>query len=182
MVSCVSTAAARPDVNRLEGGTCRSTVMLEFRDSIQIAADRARIWRALTIPSEVVQWDTGVIEPLDVPPDYPRAGQRARWRYRLGFIPLVLVDEPNEVVPGETFRSSIRLGLFRFDETYSIASQAASRSELTAKLSVASAVPLVGALLTRLVGYPLARATVRTSLRSIKRHCEAAPLKESPGR
>lgn len=149
--------------------------MLTFRDSTQIAADRARIWRALTLPSEVIQWDTGVVEPLDVPPEYPKAGQRARWRYRLGPIPLVLYDEPNEVLPEETFRSSIRLGPFHFDETYRIASQAARRSELTAELSVASAVPLVGALLARLVGYPLARATVRTSLRSIKRHCEAAP-------
>jgi hypothetical protein len=171
----MSAAAWRPDVSRLQRGTCRFTVMLTFRDSTQIAADRARIWRALTIPSEVIQWDTGVVAPLDAPPEYPSAGQRVRWRYRLGPIALVLHDEPLEVLPEETFRSSIRLGPFHFDETYSIASQAAGRSELTVELSVASAVPLVGALLVRLAGYPLARATVRTSLRSIKRHCEAIP-------
>jgi hypothetical protein len=149
--------------------------MPTFRESIPIAADRARIWRALTVPSEVIQWDTGVVEPLDAPPDYPRAGQRVRWRYRLGPIPLILHDHPEEVLPEETLRSSISLGPFEFDEIYTLASQGPGHSELTAELSVTSTVPLVGALLTRLVGYPLARATVRASLRSIKRHCEAGP-------
>jgi len=149
--------------------------MLKFRDSTQIATDRARIWRALTVPSEVIQWDTGVIEPLDAPSDYPRAGQRVHWRYRLGPIPLILHDQPKEVLPEDTLCSSIGLGPFQFDETYTIASRTPGCSELTAELCVSSAVPLVGALLARLVGYPLARATVRASLRSIKRHCEAAP-------
>ena len=149
--------------------------MPTFRESTQIATDPGRVWRALTDPSEVVQWDTGVVEALDAPPDYPRVGERVRWSYRLGPIPLVLHDRPEEVLPEETLRSSIWLGPFQFDETYTLVSQGPGRSELTAELSVTSAVPLVGALLTRLVGYPLARATVRTSLRSIKRHCEAGP-------
>jgi hypothetical protein len=149
--------------------------MPKFRESTQIVADRARIWRALTAPSEVIQWDTGVVEALDAPPDYPRAGQRVRWSYRLGPIPLVLHDRPEEVLPEETLRSSISLGPFQFDETYTLASQGPGRTALTAELSVSSALPLVGALLTRVVGYPLARATVRNSLRSIKRHCEAEP-------
>jgi hypothetical protein len=149
--------------------------MPTFRESTQIAADPARIWRALTVPDEVIQWDTGVVEPLDAPPDYPQAGQRVRWRYRLGPIALVLHDRPDEVLPFETFRSCIGLGPFQFDETYTIASEAPGRSELTAELSVRSAVPLVGALLAHLVGYPLARATVRSSLRSIKHHCQESP-------
>jgi hypothetical protein len=149
--------------------------MRTFRESTRIAADRARIWRALTVPSEVIQWDTGVVEPIDAPSDYPRPGHRVRWRYRLGPVPLILHDQPKEVLPVETFRSSIRLGPFQFEETYEIASEAPGRSRLTAELTVASAIPLVGALLARLVGYPLARATVRASLQSIKRHCEAAP-------
>jgi hypothetical protein len=39
-------------------------------------------------------------------------------------------------------------------------------------LSVSSHVPVIGVLLERAAGAPLARVTVRTSLRAIKRHCE----------
>jgi uncharacterized protein YndB with AHSA1/START domain len=143
-----------------------------FRESIHVAADPERIWQALTVPDEVVQWDTGVVEPLDAPPDYPRPGQQVRWRYRLGPFPMVLQDRPVEVVACQTFRSSIGLGPFQFAETYTIAPEGGGRSVLTAELSVRSPVPLVGVLLTYLVGYPLARATVRSSLRAIQRHCQ----------
>lgn len=145
-----------------------------FRESVHVAADPERIWRALTVPGEVVQWDTGVVEPLDAPPDYPRPGQHVRWRYRLGPFPMILHDRPVEVVACETFRSSIGLGPFRFAETYTITPEGRGCSVLTAELSVRSPMRLVGVLLARLVGYPLARATVRSSLRAIQRHCQAA--------
>jgi hypothetical protein len=37
---------------------------------------------------------------------------------------------------------------------------------------LSSTVPVVGSLLERVVGQPLARSTVRRSLAAIKRHCE----------
>ena len=146
--------------------------MRKFAETIDIAATPNRVWRALTTPAEVVCWDTGVIAPLDVPSDYPRAGQRARWRYRAGPLPLVLHDRPIRVEPESTFRSAIRLGPFDFDETYTLRAQAASVTLLTAELSLSSNLPFLGALLERIVGQPLARATVRSSLAAIKRHCE----------
>jgi hypothetical protein len=148
--------------------------MLTFEETVEIAADRERVWRALTIPSEVVCWDTGVVAPLDAPPDYPRAGQHVRWRYRLGAIPLTLHDRPTRVEPGSVLRSSIRLGPFEFDEIYTLASRGPSATRLRAELGLASGFPIVGWLLERWVGRPLARSTVRTSLAAIKRHCEVS--------
>jgi hypothetical protein len=143
-----------------------------FAETIDIAADRERVWQALSIPAEVVCWDTGIVEPLDAPPDYPRAGQHVRWRYCLGPVRLMLHDRPIQVEPASVLRSSIQLGPFDFDEIYTLRDKGASGAHLTAELSVASTVPLLGFLLEKLVGQPLARATVRRSLAAIKRHCE----------
>ena len=146
--------------------------MRTFAETIEIAADPKRVWRALSIPAEVVCWDTGVVMPLDAPPDYPRAGQHVRWRYWLGPLPLILHDRPTRVEPDSLLRSSIRLGPFDFDETYALRNKGSSATQLTAKLSLASTVPILGCLLERLVGQPFARSTVRRSLAAIKRHCE----------
>lgn len=145
--------------------------MQRFAETIEIAAAPARVWRALTDPAEVVVWDTGIVAPIDAPPDYPRPGQHVRWRYRLGPLPLVLHDRPTEVVPTTTLRSSIRLGPFDFDETYTLRADGAT-TRLTADLSLTSTVAVVGPLLEELIGAPLARSTVRLSLAAIRRHCE----------
>ena len=150
-------------------------VVAPIAERIVIAADRERIWRALTDPAEVICWDTGIVAPLDAPPDYPRPGQHVRWRYRFGPLPLILHDRPTRVEANALLRSSIRLGPFDFDETYTLSSPQARQTMLTAELSVASPVPVIGALLARLIGLPLGRATVRTSLAAIRRHCESAP-------
>jgi hypothetical protein len=146
--------------------------LIDFAETVRIAAGVERVWRALTVPDEVVQWDSGIVEPIDAPPDYPRPGQHVRWRYRLGPLPLVLQDRPTEVLPNSTLRSSIELGPFSFDEIYQLSSPESSSTLLSARLTVSSGVPVVGALLERVAGGPLARATVRNSLRAIKRHCE----------
>ena len=146
--------------------------MWTFAESIEIAADPERVWRALSVPAEVVCWDTGVVEPLDAPPDYPRAGQHVRWRYSLGPLPLILHDRPTQVEPASLLRSSIRLGPFDFDEIYTLIGQGSSAARLTAELTLTSTVPILGSLLEWMVGRPLARSTVRSSLAGIKRHCE----------
>jgi GNAT superfamily N-acetyltransferase len=148
--------------------------VIEVAERVAIRADLERVWRALGDPAEVVRWDTGVVAPLDAPPDYPRPGQHVRWRYRLGPLRLVLHDRPVEVRPPERLRSRIRLGGFDFDETYDLAASG-SGVVLSARLGVSSPVPLVGPLLAAVLGAPLARAIVRSSLAAIRRHCEARP-------
>ena len=146
--------------------------MYRFSDTIDIAARPERVWRALVRPAEVVRWDAGVTEPLDAPSDYPRAGQHVRWRYRFGPLPLILHDRPTQVEPLATLRSSIRLGPFDFDETYTLRAQGAESTQLTAALSLSSPVPVLGPLLVWTLGRPLTRSTVRGSLVALKAHCE----------
>jgi len=147
--------------------------LIEFTETVQIAASVERVWRALTAPAEVVQWDSGIIEPIDAPPDYPQPGQHVRWRYRLGPVPLILHDRPTEVLRDSTLRSSIDLGPFSFDETYQLQSSESSTTLLSARLVLSSSLPVLGSLLERVVGAPFARATVRTSLDAIRLHCES---------
>ncbi|MCP4005821.1 MAG: hypothetical protein GY725_16645 [bacterium] len=149
--------------------------MIQFAESVQIDVEPARVWRALTVPDEVVCWDTGIIEPIDAPLDYPCAGQHVRWRYRFGPLPLILHDRPSRVEALSILRSSIRLGPFDFDETYTLVSDSSSSTRLTAAMSVSSTIPVIGGLLERVVGGPLASSTVRTSLAAIKVHCEETP-------
>jgi hypothetical protein len=146
--------------------------MKYFAESVEIAVHPQRVWQALTNPNEVICWDTGIIEALDAPPDYPSAGQHVRWRYRFGPLRLVLHDRPTLVETASTLASSIRLGPFEFEETYKLRRIAASVTELTAELSLTSRIPLLGSLIESVAGQPLARATVRTSLTAIKHHCE----------
>ncbi len=48
------------------------------RLALTISAPVDRLWRALTVPSEVARW--AVVEPIDVPAGYPAPGQHATWR------------------------------------------------------------------------------------------------------
>jgi hypothetical protein len=147
--------------------------LIEFSETVRIAASAERVWRALTVPEEVVQWDSGIVEPLDAPPDYPQPGQHVRWRYRYGPIPLILDDRPSRVVENSILQSSIHLGPFDFDETYELHSPEPLVTLLTANLTVSSRLPVLGSLLERAAGEPLAKTTVRTSLQAIMRHCES---------
>ncbi len=147
--------------------------MYGFDVSVDIAASPARVWRALCDPAEVVQWDTGVVEALDAPPDYPQPGQHVQWRYSNGPFRL-LHDRPQEVVEGRTLRSLIAIGPVRFDETYTLEPRDGG-CRLTASMKVWNRVPLLGAVLDRYAVGPEARKTVEASLNAIKRHCEATP-------
>ncbi len=146
--------------------------MKHFSETLEIAADPMRVWQALTNPKEVVCWDTGILEALDAPSDYPSAGQHVRWRYRFGPLFLTLHDRPSLVEKASTLASSIQLGPFDFEETYTLHEITASSTALTAELSLVCRIPIFGLLIESVVGQPLARATVRTSLAAIKRHCE----------
>jgi len=137
----------------------------------QVAATPARLWRALVDPGEVVQWDGGVTEAIDAPPDYPRPGQHVRWRYPHGLF-RILHDRPREVVPERILRSSLAVGPFRFEETYTL-SPRRDGCELTADLAVHATLPLVGSLVDRFYVGPRTKAAVTASLRNLKRHCEA---------
>jgi hypothetical protein len=101
-------------------------------------------------------------------------GQRIRWRYRLGTIPVVLRNSPVEVIPGERLRSATALGLFRFEETFTLADEIddPKRTRLRLKLSAANSLPVVGGLLDRFAVRQMAAEIVDHKLRSVQKWCE----------
>jgi hypothetical protein len=141
--------------------------------NITIAATPERVWRALCDPAEVVLWDSGVAEALDAPLDYPRPGQRVRWRLRSGPFP-VLLDEPQVVLPERVLRSLLSYGPYRLDETYILTAEA-SGCRLAVEIDVKTTLPLVGGLVESAYLTASVRRDFAASLAAIKRHCETSP-------
>ncbi len=146
--------------------------MYTFTLDGDIESPPARVWRALTEPAEVVQWDVPVVEALDAPADYPRPGQHVRWRCSNGPF-RILHDRPQEVVPQRTLRSFITIGPLWFDETYTLEPRNGG-CRLAVEMRVRAPVPPIGWLLERLYLGPESRRAVMASLAAIERHCEAS--------
>ena len=145
--------------------------MYSFTVSVDIDAPPGRVWRALCDPVEVVLWDTGVVEAIDAPADYPQAGQHVRWRYANGPY-RTLHDRPQEVVAERTLRSLISVGPTEMDETYTLL-VTDSGTRLTARMLVRVTWPILGVIAERTVFGPAARRAVTASLGAIKTHCES---------
>ena len=146
--------------------------MYSIQISVVIRAPVDRVWRGLSDPAEVLQWDSGVTRALDAPPDYPRPGQHVRWRLRSGLF-RQLHDWPIEVAPDETLRSILTLGPYEMDETYSL-TETPEGTRLDLKVALRVRIPMVGRLIERLRAGPETRRGFEASLQSLKRHCEQA--------
>ncbi len=145
--------------------------------STEVGANRDRVWRALTVPEELVRWDERLVALVDPADDYPLEGQQVRWRYRLGSIAVMLRNSLLEVVPMERLRSATAMGLFRFDETFTLGREIGDpeRTRLHLKLIAANSLPVVGGLLDRFSVRRLAVELVDRKLRSIQKWCENHP-------
>ena len=142
--------------------------------STAITADRERVWRALTTPSELIRWDDQIVALLDPVPDYPNPGQSVRWRYRIGSVEIDVHQTIREIQPHERLQSAIALGLFRFDETYTLTPENAAPNRTRLSLSVVSSnsVPVVGGLLDRFTVRRLCAKLVDSRMRSVQKWCE----------
>lgn len=148
--------------------------MITSAISTAISAKRARVWRALTTPSELIRWDDQIVALLDPVVGYPRVGQRVRWRYHVGAIQIVVHQTIQEIQPRERLQSAISLGLFRFDETYALADEHSSpdRTRLSLKVVASNSIPVVGGLLDRFAVRRLSAELIDARLRSIQKWCE----------
>jgi hypothetical protein len=139
-----------------------------------ISVTPIRVWRALTVPAELMGWDEHLLASIDPVEDFPHEGQRVRWRYRFGGVAVVLRSSLFDVVPLERLRSISAIGLFRFDETFSLCNEAGDpeRTRLRLKLVAANSLPVVGGMLDRFAVRRLATDIVDRKLRSLQKWCE----------
>ena len=143
--------------------------------SASVGAPRDRVWRALTDPSEVVRWDERALELLEPVAQPLGPGCVLRWRYQVGGVRLELREEVEEVVSLERLLCTAQLGLLRFEETFTLADDAAdpARTRLGLRLTAENAVPIVGGLLDRFSVRRQAADFVDYRLRALQKWCEA---------
>lgn len=147
----------------------------------RVAAERGRVWFALTDAAERIRWDAPLEEAIDVAPDHPTPGDHARWRYRLHGMPVVLHERTLEVVEGKRLRSAMSLGPFRFDLAYTLEPEEdATRTRLSAALSASNVVPVVGGVLDRFAVRRLASEIVAGALEGMRAHCKPESRRRRP--
>ena len=125
----------------------------------------------------MIRWDEQMLALLEPVESYPQVGQHVSWRYRLGTVPVVLHDRPTEVVPQERLRSRVDLGLFRFDQTWSLVSEISKgnieRTRLGLHLSAHNSIHVVGGTVDRFGVRQIAVEYVDGRLRSLQEWCES---------
>jgi len=148
----------------------------------EIAASRSAVWRALCDPAQVIRWRPGVSEALDPASGYPSPGQRMRWRCLLHDIPVVLEDTPRTVERGRRLESALALGLFRFEETFTLAQAegAPERTRLTIKIAANSQMPVVGGTLDRFAVRRFAADLASVYLQAVRDWCERGQSAQLP--
>ena len=143
--------------------------------STVVGAPRRRVWRALTDPAEIVRWDERAIRLLEPVSQPLAAGSVLSWRYLLGGIPVVLREEALDLLYEERLHSGVSLGLFHFEQTFTLADEAADppRTRLSLRLATGNSVAVVGGHLDRFAVRRQAAELVDTRLRALQKWCEA---------
>ena len=155
--------------------------MITIALSTVIGAERERVLRALTRPTERIRWDERLVELLEPSAGDPRPGQVLRWRYRLGAISVELHERPLEVRPPERLHCEEALGLFRFSVIYALGvesgapDRAADRTKLSLRLATANSVAVVGGTLDRFDVRRVASEFLDAQLRALQKWCESTP-------
>lgn len=138
-----------------------------------IRSPRARVWRALVSPEELIRWDARRVSLEKPAPDYPTPGHPAHWRCALGSITVPHLEDPLEVIPAERLRSTVRLGSFEFEETYTLCDEAPEGTRLSLRLAANNTVPLMGGELDRFDVRRLSAERVDETLEFLQAWCES---------
>lgn len=157
--------------------------MITIAMSTVVHTPRARVWRALTDPAEIIRWDERILSLEEAPasggmPAPAASGatpaEPAHWRYRLGSVPVELVDRVVEVAPGQRLRHAMSIGSFGFEEIYTLADEGGpEHTRLSLRFASASnSIPVVGGAIDRFDLRRLATEIVDGNLRAIQKWCE----------
>ena len=153
--------------------------MITSAISTAIAATRERVWRALTTPSELIRWNDQIVSLIEPAPGYPQVGQRSRWRYRMASVEITAVQIIRQLDFGERLQSEMRLGLFRFDETYALQTDPVDRrTRVSLRVTASNSIPVVGGTIDRFEVRRLTTNLIDSRLRSVRQWCESCDERE----
>lgn len=167
------------------------------------ATDRT-VWRALLEPDARARWDDRILGSIALPPTSERllpgrhrarpgrlAGiealaprsdaapiGRACWRFRLSGIPLVMVEEIHRIEGRERLLGSISIGSMHFDQTITVHAEddgSGPRTRLGLKLLAGNSIAVFGERIPRLEVQRFVIEYVDTTLRQLRKYCEARP-------
>jgi hypothetical protein len=157
--------------------------------SATIGAPIDRVWRALTDPAERVAWDERILGEISLsgssakPTKATRttgaketSRKKTKWRFRLGTIPLVMLEEVVSVDRHERLVSRISIGSMHFDQTLTLHredDESGPQTRLGMKLVASNQIAVIGEVVQRLDVQKVVIEYVDTSLRQIQKHCEA---------
>jgi hypothetical protein len=144
--------------------------------SAVVAAPRASIWSALGDPAQALHWRPGAIAVLPPTPGELLPGRVLRLRCVLGAVPIVLEERALEVSHEERLRSELRLGLFRCEETFTLAAADpdGGHTRVGLRHTAPSEAPLVGGSLDRFGVRRFATELASGSLAALREWCERA--------
>ena len=139
-----------------------------------VAAPRSAVWSALTDPEQIARWRPGVETTLAGAEASPALGRQLRFRCRLQGVPVTLEETALELAPGERLRSGVRFGLFRCEETFSLAAADpdGGHTRVSLRIAAPSETPLLGASLDRFAVRRFATELAGTCLRALRDWCE----------
>ena len=145
--------------------------------AVVVAAERERVWRALTEPAEIVRWDETRTALVDRDRSYPKTGECVRWRSKLGAVALVLTETPNEIEPPARLALACKSGTRRFEQLYLLAAEPANRAQaartrVSLKISSRNTLQLIGTDVDRFEIRELLMDRTDCALRALQKFCE----------
>jgi uncharacterized protein YndB with AHSA1/START domain len=152
--------------------------------SVVVAAPRTSIWSALSDPEQAPHWRPFVIGVLPPAAGEPRPGRVLRLRCVRAAVPIAFEEHTLEVSREEKLRSELRFGLFRCEETFTLAAADpdGGHTRVGLRITAPSETPLVGESLDRFAVRRFATELASNSLAALRDWCElghaAEPARE----
>jgi len=152
--------------------------------AVVVASPRASVWSALADPEQALHWRPGAIGLLESAPPEPAPGRVLRLRCLLKDVPVAFEERTLEAEREERLRSDVRFGLFRCEETFTLAAADPSGAHTRVGLRIAtpSETPLVGESLDRFAVRRFATELAANSLAALRDWCEHGNRRGAHGR
>ncbi len=149
----------------------------------EIDAPQPAVWQAVSDPDEAMHWRPGVSERLEdgrAQWSSEQGRPRFRFRTRLHDVPVVLEEIRVVALGREKLRSEIHLGLFRFEETFSLTALGPARTRLGLRVAAPNRMPIVGGSLDRFDVRRFATDLAAVSLQAVRDWCERRQPSDLP--